>query len=166
MPPVVPQPSGAASPPHGHTRSWHSSALNIAAMLAYFALVILLQRACAQVVPLEQQQPVIIVASTLIIAAALAPLLFLVRRRERRPRPRARAASAIASAAALLGAVALAIPIYLVSVILLQWAVRFVVSSSEALPSMAIVLATLVALVCGEALFIFFRRALQTGGTR
>jgi hypothetical protein len=166
MRPLNPEPSGAASTPHGLPRSWPSAARNAVVALAYFALVVLLQRGADLVLGGVAQQPLVAMASTLVVAAALAPLLVLVRRVGRRPPARRQAeTSGMAAAGALLGAVALAIPIYVVSAIVLRWGVM-VVTYQAAQSSMVIVLATLIALACGAALFTVFRRALPAAGRR
>jgi hypothetical protein len=143
--------------------SWRPIVLNVLATLAYFVLVMLFERIWSSYIPFEQ--PLIIMLSTLVPAAALLPLLILVWRRSTPGwrEVQQRTASPLASAGALLISVVAAIPIYVISVVLLRWATNSLAHAGSAQSS--ITLATLVALVCGTALFLRLRRAVQTRET-
>ena len=140
--------------------SWRPILLNVTATLAYVVLVILLQRIWNTFFPVEQQ--IVIAVSTLVIAAALSPLLILVWRQTRRLRRMQQStASPLAIAGALLGAVALATPIYVISAIMLRWATDYVTRGNSAQSSVVIVLAMLATLLCSAGLFYLLRRILQ-----
>jgi hypothetical protein len=145
--------------------SWRPMALNVMATLVYCALVIVLERILSSYSVLEQ--PLVIVVSTLLLAAVLSPLLILVWRytglwgemQQQGARPSA-------SAGALLGSVAAAIPTYVISVLLLQWATHALDRAGGEGSSVAITLATLVTLGCSTAVFFRLRRVLQSRATR
>ena len=138
------QPSDAEALPPPLPPAWHPRALHIAATLAYCALVLVGAAYLNHILAVET--PLVIIACTLVIAAAFSPLLISVwpHRRPSRAAPEG-APRPWAALVALLGAIILAILLYVVLSIGGLWAVRLV-GHPEAAPVM-IVLATLVALV-------------------
>lgn len=130
--------------------SWLPGALYIAATLAYYGLVLVVAAYLNHMLPFDS--PLVIVASTLVIAAAFSPLPLSVWRHRRRSRgaPES-AANPWAAVGALLGAIVVAIFLYVVLSISGLRAVHLV-GHPEAAP-MVIVLAALVALVGSAALF-------------
>ncbi len=144
------QPADAEALPPPLPPSWHPRALHIAATLSYCALVPVVAAYLNHILPVEN--PLVIIASTLVIAGAFSPLLIPVRRHRRpsrtAPEGVARPWAAVGS---LLGAIVLAVLLYVVLSIGGRWAVHLL-GHPEAAPTV-IVLATLVALVGSAALF-------------